>query len=609
MSFNRVVPSRRYPLLCPLAACLALALAAPLPAFAGGLPVTNCNDSGSGSLRAAIAAAVSGDVIDLSGLSCSSIVLTSGALQIGTTGDFTVRGAKASSLTLSGNGQSRVFEHAGTGFLRLAHLTIAQGRATDQGGCIRTQDALTLDDVIVRDCAAGSDTAEEARGGAIASGGDVTATGSVIADNQVDGTGRVFGGGIASSGTVRATQSEIRGNHAHSHNSVPANQFSNIPQGGGVHADLGIELRDSRVTGNTVLSDSYEAFGGGFSAGVRAQGASPATLLLIDSTVSGNVNQSNCDVCAPQGGGGIVAGGNATITRSTIADNRVSSTNHYGGGGGFRFFGPDTQVELVDSVVAGNQADSAGGGMIGPEGGVLHVERSRIEDNEAGNQAGLDEAGGGILTFGGSVELISSSVTGNVSGADGGGINLLFHEYAPNPTRIVNSTISGNDAREGGGVFASGGDLVIDNSTIAFNAATRRGAGVSADEYTYTIALHSSIVANNQTAGAANNLWTFPKVVTGSNNLIPNAPGLPTELPADTLTADPQLQPLAANGAATSSHALAANSPAIDAGSNPGALTHDQRGLAFVRSYGAAPDIGAYEAQPLPDVLFRDGFQ
>ena len=39
--------------------------------------VTNCNDSGSGSLRNTVASALSGDTIDMTGLTCSTILLTS----------------------------------------------------------------------------------------------------------------------------------------------------------------------------------------------------------------------------------------------------------------------------------------------------------------------------------------------------------------------------------------------------------------------------------------------------------------------------------------------------------------------------------------------------
>src|SRR5262249_56717111 len=55
---------------------------------------------------------------------------------------------------------------------------------------------------------------------------------------------------------------------------------------------------------------------------------------------------------------------------------------------------------------------------------------------------------------------------------------------------------------------------------------------------------------------------------------------------------------LADNGGPTQTHALLPGSPAIDTGSNPASLTTDQRGGIFVRSFGAAPDMGAFEVQP-----------
>ena len=45
--------------------------------------VRNCNDQGSGSLRNAVSNASSGDTIDLGQLHCSTITLTSGAIEIG----------------------------------------------------------------------------------------------------------------------------------------------------------------------------------------------------------------------------------------------------------------------------------------------------------------------------------------------------------------------------------------------------------------------------------------------------------------------------------------------------------------------------------------------
>src|SRR5512133_3382654 len=69
--------------------------------------VSNCNDAGPGSLRAAAAAANSGDVIDLRGLSCSRIVLTSGAVPLPDQ-FITIIGAGESRITIDGNHAGRV---------------------------------------------------------------------------------------------------------------------------------------------------------------------------------------------------------------------------------------------------------------------------------------------------------------------------------------------------------------------------------------------------------------------------------------------------------------------------------------------------------------------
>jgi hypothetical protein len=154
-----------------------------------------------------------------------------------------------------------------------------------------------------------------------------------------------------------------------------------------------------------------------------------------------------------------------------------------------------------------------------------------------------------------------------------------------------------------------GGNASFSNSTIAFNAASIRGAGISAGEYTYQIDLQSTIVSNNLTGADANNVWAFPETVNGANNLVPNAGG-PAEMPADTITADPLLLALADNGGATPTHALDTGSAALDAGNNAIDLVFDQRGEGYAREVGTAADIGAYEQQAgTGDVIFADGFE
>jgi hypothetical protein len=67
------------------------------------------------------------------------------------------------------------------------------------------------------------------------------------------------------------------------------------------------------------------------------------------------------------------------------------------------------------------------------------------------------------------------------------------------------------------------------------------------------------------------------------------------------------LTPLADRGGPTRTHALSLGSPAIDAGSNVGALATDQRGP--TREVNGQPDIGAFERQADEDQLFHSGFE
>jgi hypothetical protein len=104
-------------------------------------------------------------------------------------------------------------------------------------------------------------------------------------------------------------------------------------------------------------------------------------------------------------------------------------------------------------------------------------------------------------------------------------------------------------------------------------------------------------------------LWPPGMTVSGSNDLVVAAVGVGVDLPADTLSADPLLGLLAPNGGPTLTHTLGEGSPAIDAGNDDAALKFDQHGEGFSRVYGAAADIGAFEAQPTPpDSIFVDGF-
>ena len=82
-------------------------------------------------------------------------------------------------------------------------------------------------------------------------------------------------------------------------------------------------------------------------------------------------------------------------------------------------------------------------------------------------------------------------------------------------------------------------------------------------------------------------------LISGGHNLVQDDTCNPVA--SDLIGVDALLGALADNGGPTWTHALLAGSPAIDAADDAACPATDQRGV--TRPQGAAPDIGAYEAQ------------
>lgn len=322
----------------------------------------------------------------------------------------------------------------------------------------------------------------------------------------------------------------------------------------------------------TLRLEGLELAGGAVS-GVRAVGgcvASEGEVQLLgttvrDCTVSGTLDPVNVSQVA---GGGVHARGNVFLDHSIVRDNTVTSAMgmYSSAEGGGVFAGGDLSV-LHGSTISGNTVDGAslycaGGGAVAR--GAAYVSYSTIDANTAPNAGGLS-FGNGTST-----------------------------------STIVNSTISGNGDV---GIASQDSLLRVWNSTVAFNQGGVLLVGMNA-----YVALRSSILANNDRDGAADDLASIlPVTVFGSNNIVITSN---LALPADTIAADPLLAPLADNGGTVRTHALRANSPAIDHGDNVALKIYDARGEHFDRVVNSVADIGAYEVQPAElDVLFANGFE
>jgi hypothetical protein len=291
----------------PLAACLALAtdcvaLGAGRPDLpAGAIAVTNCDDAGPGSLRDAVAAAASGDTIDLTQLDCSTITLTSGAIGVAED-DLALIGPGAALLSIDGNGQSSVVRHSGTGTLSFTGLTLTHGYFAQyygHGGCVFSPANVALYGSAVSDCIV---TGGFARGGGLFAVHDLTLVDSVVSGNLADGGNLdASGGGFLVGGYLRVVDSTIRDNIARTA-PAPEGTFSV----GGAADTFG----DVLIVGSTISGNQAKNV-----AGLVFEAHGSPTAVMVDSTVSGNMPTENGPF------GGVYAGLPLSIYNSTIAFN------------------------------------------------------------------------------------------------------------------------------------------------------------------------------------------------------------------------------------------------------------------------------------------------
>ena len=110
-------------------------------------------------------------------------------------------------------------------------------------------------------------------------------------------------------------------------------------------------------------------------------------------------------------------------------------------------------------------------------------------------QHGRGFGGGGVYCQGCSLAMKDSAVLDNdAQGNVGGGI--LVGGPVPASVTIEGSTIAGNAAEAGGGVFLAGGAISIVNSTVSGNRAYGDGGGIVA--YLGGVSLYNVTVAGNR---------------------------------------------------------------------------------------------------------------
>lgn len=323
----------------PVIATLAAASLGAAWPQAATLTVTSLANSGSGSLRATIASAAAGDTVQIT--ASGTITLSSG--EIAFAKSLNIVGPGSASLSISGNGASRIFSIIGSSGsadlpVTLSGMTLTRGSASGtcpspaggSGGAVLATESLTLTDVVFS-----ANTAVR-NGGGLAwamrrSGQTLTLANTSFTGNSAgcaNATTQALGGGLyagyettvstGSAAVVTISASSFSGNTA-------------ARSGGGIAiaTPATATIATSRIVGNTATA----AYGGGlYVASPAKAGLTTASVLLQGAEVADNT--------AALAGGGIdhVNSGAATQTQATEA-----------------------VLALVNSTVSGNAVSAAAG--------------------------------------------------------------------------------------------------------------------------------------------------------------------------------------------------------------------------------------------------------
>ncbi|HLO86546.1 MAG TPA: cadherin-like domain-containing protein [Nostocaceae cyanobacterium] len=528
------------------------------------ITVTNNNDSGAGSLRQAIAQAQAGDTITFAAnLANQTITLTSGQLTINK--NLTIDGAAAANLVISGNNSSRVFEVTPNEIyepssVTFRNLTIANGRVTGNdesaaGAGIKTGDNTTL---LIENCKINNNNADYG-GGGIFTGfqGDTTIINSKFDGNIGTGAREERGGGAIATknaGSLLVQNSEFTNNKG--------------INGGAINSLLQtFTVEDSIFKNNDTITFPEERGDSGYGGAIYTDGA--------------NASGPNFDYG--------LTGGVITIRNSLFEGNKAAGQ----GGALFLFAYYSDQIIVENSTIINNTVirngdnDAFGGGIrIGislgryadqptTEGGFI------IKDTTVANNVALVQGGGIWIGEDSQGSIINTTVSNNKADDGnnlnnnnfGGGIAFINRST---PIDVINSTVAYNYSGYQGGAFWGGGDYITLTNTLVAN-------NTGADFFKVKLTTGTPF-----SDGGGNIQWPNKNQPEPFDFNITDSPNL--------LIVDPKLDPtLKDNGGGLLTHALLADSPAINAGIITNAPITDQRGI----SRDAKPDIGAFEFTPI----------
>lgn len=345
------------------------------------LTVTNTNDSGAGSLRAAVAAANSGDTIAFdSSLAGQNISLTGGELVINKS--LTIQGTPGGREAISNGGFNRVLDISSAVHVTLDSVAIGNGMDADGAGIFNNGATLAISNCLLSD---NSTHSPNYNGGAIYNnGGTVTISQSILSNNDtlfhyLSGGGS--GGAIYNAGgTVTISDSTLSDNAANTYgggiyngggmvtvSNCTLTGNSDYFDGEGIYNTAGGTVtveNSSNITGNTyftgadvynlgvVYLDSTSTIGSLHGTPPIPFNSNAPQMQIGDATVT----EGNTGTVAAQFTVTLSASSSKTVTVAYATGNGTATAgSDYQGAGGTLIFAPGETSKTINVLVNGDR--------------------------------------------------------------------------------------------------------------------------------------------------------------------------------------------------------------------------------------------------------------
>lgn len=423
------------------------------------ITVTNTNDAGAGSLRAAIAAAALGEEIVFS--VTGTINLTTGELVI--VQDVIISGPGFSFLTIATTHAQRIFNITG-GVVTITGLTMSGGNPIfdPNGGNLRNEGTLTMSGCVIR-------AGQAVDGGGIYNLGSITADNCLLNFNGCTTGGSGRGGAIWNDGTLIMSFCNIDSNNVNG--GAPT-------LGGAIWNDGTVTATYCSITNNTCIGPT--PMGGG----VYSEG----TVTLSKCTIDSNLANSNINGGTIQGGGIASQFGTLTVEFSTVSNNQAT---------GFGF----------------GSGDAQGGGIYTAQGNSTYINSSTVSSNQCIVVSGTTTGGAVWMDAAGAVQFNNSTIVQNSSGIYVTfGVTCLPYDsiIAGNTSTDIEGNQPGLDA------FTSQGHNIFGTQTVPYIA----GAG-DLIRLTFASLFMGSLAMNGGTTLTHALLSGSPAIDAGDNTSAP----------------------------------------------------------------------------------------